>query len=76
MFQGIFFVVLLMYSDFVLRSISTEYYVQSTAKILEYSVYFWAAGDLIEELISCFVSLEKKYNLYLYCFLKTYNKSQ
>lgn len=52
----LFFSMLVMYSAFVLTSVDTEYYVQDVAKIYEYYVYFWGVGDLIEELISCFVS--------------------
>lgn len=52
-----FFTMLIMYSAFVLTSISTKYYVQDIARVFEYYVYFWGAGDFIEELISCFVSL-------------------
>lgn len=55
-----FFTMLFMYSAFVLTSIGTEYYVQDIARVFEYYVYFWGAGDLIEELISCFVSLPYK----------------
>lgn len=55
-----FFTMLFMYSAFVLTSIATEFYVKDIAKLFEYYVYFWGAGDLIEELICCFVSLEKK----------------
>lgn len=51
-----FFTMLVMYSAFVLTSISTIYYVQDIARVFEYYVYFWGAGDFIEELISCFVS--------------------
>lgn len=54
--QVLFFSMLVMYSAFVLTSVDTEYYVQDIAKIYEYYVYFWGVGDLIEELISCFVS--------------------
>lgn len=53
-----FFTMLVMYSAFVLTSISTKYYVQDIARVFEYYVYFWGAGDFIEELISCFVSFE------------------
>lgn len=53
-----FFTMLVMYSAFVLTSISTRYYVQDIARVFEYYVYFWGAGDFIEELISCFVSFE------------------
>lgn len=59
MIQMMFFTMLVMYSAFVLTSISTKYYVQGIARIFEYYVYFWGAGDLIEELTSCFVSLKK-----------------
>ncbi|XP_056002332.1 uncharacterized protein LOC130049150 isoform X2 [Ostrea edulis] len=55
-----FFSMLVMYSAFVLTSISTEYYVQDIARIFEYYVYIWGAGDCIEELISCFGCLESK----------------
>lgn len=55
-----FFTMLFMYSAFVLTSIATEFYVKDIAKLFEYYVYFWGAGDLIEELICCFVSLEEK----------------
>lgn len=50
-----FFTMLVMYSAFVLTSISTKYYVLDIARVFEYYVYFWGAGDFIEELISCFV---------------------
>lgn len=53
----LFFSMLVMYSAFVLTSVDTEYYVQDIAKIYEYYVYFWGVGDLIEELISCSVSI-------------------
>lgn len=52
-----FFTVLIMYSAFVLTSIHTDYYVQGIGRIFEYYVYFWAFGDFIEELISCFVCI-------------------
>ncbi|XP_056002346.1 transient receptor potential cation channel subfamily M member 2-like isoform X2 [Ostrea edulis] len=55
-----FFSMLVMYSAFVLTSISTEYYVQDIARVFEYYVYFWGAGDFIEELISCFGCLDAK----------------
>jgi hypothetical protein len=51
-----FFSVLVMYSAFVLTSVSTEYYDRFIARFLEYYVYVWAAGDLIEEIISWAVS--------------------
>lgn len=66
MFQMLFFTMLVMYSAFVLTSISTKYYVQGIARIFEYYVYFWGAGDLIEELTSCFVSLKKVFIFYIW----------
>lgn len=57
---------LVMYSAFVLTSISTTYYVQGMARIFEYYVYFWGAGDLIEELTSCFVSLKKVFIFFIF----------
>lgn len=55
-FQVIFFMVLMMYSAFVLTSISTEYYVQGPARFFEYFVYIWIFGDLLEELLNYLVS--------------------
>ncbi|XP_061190927.1 transient receptor potential cation channel subfamily M member 2-like [Saccostrea echinata] len=55
-----FFVMLVFYSAFVLTSIGDEYYTLDIAKVFEYYVYFWGAGDLIEELINCFGCLESK----------------
>ncbi|XP_078329885.1 transient receptor potential cation channel subfamily M member-like 2 [Crassostrea virginica] len=55
-----FFTMLVMYSAFVLTSIHTTYYVQDIARIFEYYVYIWGAGDFIEELISCFGCLESR----------------
>lgn len=52
-----FFSMLVMYSAFVLTSVSTKYYVLNIGRVFEYYVYFWGAGDLIEELISCFVRI-------------------
>lgn len=52
----LFFTMLMMYSAFVLTSVSTEYYEQNLGRIFEYYVYFWGAGDFIEEVICCFVS--------------------
>lgn len=52
----LFFTMLVMYSAFVLSRISTKYYRQSIARVFEYYVYIWGAGDFIEELFSCFVS--------------------
>lgn len=57
LFQLIFLMVLIMYSGFVLTSISTEYYVQGTGRFFEYFVYIWRLGDLLEELIGYCVSL-------------------
>eukprot|EP00105_Crassostrea_gigas_P036950 XP_019921098.1 PREDICTED: transient receptor potential cation channel subfamily M member 5-like [Crassostrea gigas] len=51
---------LVMYSAFVLTSVGTEYYIKDIARVFEYYVYFWGAGDFIEELISCFAVLENK----------------
>lgn len=48
---------LVMYSAFVLTSVSTKYYKLNIGRVFEYYVYFWGAGDLIEELISCFVRI-------------------
>lgn len=57
-----FFSMLVMYSAFVLTSVSTKYYVLNIGRVFEYYVYFWGAGDLIEELISCFVRIFKNLN--------------
>ena len=62
--QMMFFTMLVMYSAFVLTSIHTTYYVQDIARIFEYYVYFWGAGDFIEELISCFVGQHKRWILH------------
>lgn len=75
----LFFSMLVMYSAFVLTSVDTEYYVQDIAKIYEYYVYFWGVGDLIEELISCFVrsliSLQNlEYFIYYLCFILVMSK--
>lgn len=51
-----FFSMLVMYSAFVLTSVSTKYYILNIGRVFEYYVYFWGAGDLIEEVICCFVS--------------------
>lgn len=50
----IFFFVLAMYSDFVLTSIGDPFYDTIKAHVFEYSMYVWAVGDFIEELIACF----------------------
>nr|XP_034319464.1 transient receptor potential cation channel subfamily M member-like 2 [Crassostrea gigas] len=55
-----FFSMLVMYSAFVLTSISTKYYVLNIGRLFEYFFYFWSAGDFIEELISCFGYLEAR----------------
>ncbi|XP_056003652.1 transient receptor potential cation channel subfamily M member 2-like [Ostrea edulis] len=57
---AMFFSMLMMYSAFVLTSVSTEYYDRFLARFLEYYVYFWGAGDLIEEFYSCFGGSEFK----------------
>ena len=59
-----FFSMLVMYSAFVLTSVHTEYYIHDIAKFFEYYVYFWGAGDCIEELISCFVRILWKISFY------------
>ncbi|XP_062621660.1 transient receptor potential cation channel subfamily M member 2-like [Saccostrea cucullata] len=53
-----FFIMLVMYSAFVLSNIGSEFYELDTNKVFEYFVYFWGTGDLIEELICCFGCLE------------------
>lgn len=55
--QTLFFSMLVMYSAFVLTSVSTKYYELNIGRVFEYYVYVWGAGDLIEELISCFVRI-------------------
>lgn len=45
-----------MYSDFVLTSIGDPFYDTIKAHVFEYSMYVWAVGDFVEELIACFVS--------------------
>lgn len=56
----LFFLMLVMYSIFVLTSVSTEYYNQTKARVFEYYVYFWVAGDIVEEVITCFGGLRKQ----------------
>lgn len=63
-FKAMFLTMLIMYSAFVLTSVSTKYYEQNLGRIFEYYVYFWGAGDLIEEVISCFVSF---FNSIFFC---------
>ncbi|XP_061190940.1 transient receptor potential cation channel subfamily M member 2-like [Saccostrea echinata] len=50
----LFLSMLVCYSAFVSTSIATKYYVRDMARVFEYYVYFWGAGDLLEELFSCF----------------------
>nr|XP_034319204.1 uncharacterized protein LOC109618232 isoform X3 [Crassostrea gigas] len=63
-----FFTMLFMYSAFVLTSIATEFYVKDIAKLFEYYVYFWGAGDLIEELICCFGCMEDQGRSHRGCY--------
>lgn len=49
-----FFVVLVMYSIFVLTSVGNKYYTRTCSQVFEYCVYIWGAGDLIEEFVVCF----------------------
>ena len=69
-----FFTMLVMYSAFVLTSIHTTYYVQDIARIFEYYVYIWGAGDFIEELISCFVCILELRWISLCNYLRVYNE--
>ena len=46
---------LICYSGFVTTSVKTKFYERDFVKILEYYVYFWGLGDLLEELFSCTV---------------------
>lgn len=55
-----FFAVLILYSSFVLTSIGDNYSKLTRPRVFEYCVYFWALGDFIEEIISCFGYLEEK----------------
>ncbi|XP_061190312.1 transient receptor potential cation channel subfamily M member 8-like [Saccostrea echinata] len=55
-----FMFMLVMYSAFVLTHIGSEIDSLDTENFFEYYVYFWGAGDLIEELISCFGCLESR----------------
>lgn len=64
MFQIMFLIMLVMYSAFVLTSVGTEYYIKDIARAFEYYVYFWGAGDFIEELISCLVSVKTVFVYY------------
>lgn len=63
-----FFTMLVMYSAFVLTSIRDEYYARDIARVLEYYVYFWGAGDLIEELTSCFGFMEDNGRSHRKCY--------
>lgn len=71
--QTLFFSMLVMYSAFVLTSVSTKYYELNIGRVFEYYVYFWGAGDLIEELISCFVRILVN-NLGLYVWKRSITK--
>lgn len=53
----VFLIVLVMYSLFVLISIEKNYFEVFFVRVFEYFVYFWGLGDLIEEIISCFVNI-------------------
>ncbi|XP_065938117.1 transient receptor potential cation channel subfamily M member-like 2 isoform X1 [Magallana gigas] len=55
-----FFIMLVIYSSFVLTSISTKYYEKNIGKLFEFIVYAWGAGDFSEKLISCFGCLEER----------------
>lgn len=63
-FQLLFMSMLICYSGFVTTSVKTKYYERHIARVLEYYVYFWGFGDLLEEFFSCFVwvSFLKKLN--------------
>lgn len=47
---------LIMYSGFVLISISKEYDDWIFIKVFMFYVYVWGIGDIVEEVISFFVS--------------------
>ena len=47
---------LIMNSAFVLTSVSEGF--PCTGELFEYYVYVWAAGDFLEEVICCFVSIQ------------------
>ncbi|XP_078341129.1 transient receptor potential cation channel subfamily M member 2-like isoform X1 [Crassostrea virginica] len=49
----LFSTMLICYSGFVTTSVKTKFYERDFVKILEYYVYFWGLGDLLEELFSC-----------------------
>lgn len=55
----IFLMVLMMYSGFVLTSMSTESYVEGPAWFFEYAVYIWRLGDVIEELLGYYFEYKK-----------------
>lgn len=57
----VFLAVLVMYSAFVLTSIGQNYSERILARVFEYSVYLWGLGDLIEEIISCFVNIFRSF---------------
>nr|XP_022332495.1 transient receptor potential cation channel subfamily M member 2-like [Crassostrea virginica] len=50
----LFMSMLICYSGFVTTSVKTKYYERHIARVLEYYVYFWGFGDLLEEFFSCF----------------------
>lgn len=56
-----FLVMLVMHSYFVLTSVGTKYYSQNNAGVFECFVYFWVAGDIVEEVITCFGGLHKQH---------------
>ena len=54
--QMVFVTMLIMNSAFVLTSVEEGF--PCTGKLFEYYVYVWAAGDFLEEMICCFVSIQ------------------
>lgn len=68
-FQMMFFCMLLVFSYFVMTVIKTSY--SSYTSIYEFSVYLWAFGDLIDELISCFVCIHVNWVIRFDIFLLT-----
>lgn len=63
-----FLFVLGVYSAFVLTSVSTKYYTQTTARALEYTVYIWNGGDCLEEMIGCIACERRKGRSHRGCF--------
>lgn len=57
----IFLVMLVIHSYFVLTSVGTKYYNQNNAGTFECFVYLWVAGDIVEEVITCFGGLHKQH---------------